>query len=91
MLKVNDRIHISNQADMNKLGEARKSGSWVVTNRNRTIVKFIGGESEAKEYFNHQRLKRGGAYILGPLRTVKISKAEQEEAHRIQAAIVAGW
>jgi len=91
MLKVNDKINLSNQADMDKLGKARKYGKWVVTNRNRTIVKFIGNEAQAKEFFNQQRLKRGGAYMLGALGTIKITKQDRERYHRIQSAIVAGW
>jgi hypothetical protein len=91
MLKVNDKISLSSQSDMDKLGKARKAGKWVVTNRNRTIVKFIGSESEAKKFFSQQRVKRGGAQLLGALVTVKISKADQQRYHEIQKAIVAGW
>ena len=87
MLKVNNKISLSNQVNMNELKELRKSGKWIVTNRKMTIIKFIGTEQKAKEFFNIQRKKRGGADIFGALQTVTITKEDQIKAHKIQNAI----
>lgn len=88
MLKVNSKINLSNQNDMDELGKLRQSGNYIVTNRTRTIIKFIGtNETVAKRFFREQLSKRGGAFLVGPLTTVTITKAEQIEALRIHKMI----
>jgi len=91
MLKVNDKINSSSEADMAKLKEASLNGKWIVTNRKRTIVKFIGTEQGAREFYNTQRLKRGGSFLVGALRTVKITAADQQRYNKIQSAIADTW
>lgn len=82
MLNVNDKIDLSNQENMDKLGNARLAGNWIVMNRKRTIVKFIGNENDAKEFYGDKVKARGGAFLLPSLKTVKITVEEQQEMKR---------
>lgn len=91
MLKVNDKINSSSETDMTKLKEAGLNSEWIVTNRKRTIIKFIGDENQANHFFKQQRVKRGGAFLLEPLVTITITKEKQKKYLEIGKLINANW
>lgn len=88
MVSIGDKIDSTDDVNMSKLMQTRLVGNWIVLNRKRTIVKFIGAEQCAKDFFTTQRAKRGGAFLLEPLKAIKITVVEQEKAHQIQKAIM---
>lgn len=87
-MQVGSRIDQTSEADMHQLKQIRLVGKWLVLNLKRTVVKFIGNEQDAKKFFTTQKAKRGGAFLLEPLKTIKITVAEQEKYHQIQKAII---
>lgn len=88
LIQVDNKIDLTSEVSMSQLMKTRLAGNWLVLNRKRTIVKFIGAEQCAKDFFTTQRAKRGGAFLLEPLKAIKITVVEQEKAHQIQKAIM---
>lgn len=88
LIQIGDKIDASNEVSMSQLMKTRLTGNWIVLNRKRTVVKFIGNEQDAKDFFTTQRMKRGGAFLLQPLKAIKITVSEQEKYHQIQKTII---
>lgn len=86
-IQVGDKIDATSEISMSLLMKTRLEGNWIVFNQKRTIVKFVGGEQDAKDFFTTHQAKRGGAFLLEPLRAIKITVKEQENYHQIQKSI----
>lgn len=87
-IRAGDKIDSTSEVSMSRLLKTRLAGNWIVLNRKRMVVKFVGNEQNAKDFFTTQRVKRGGAFLLEPLRAIKITVTEQEKAHQIQKVIM---